>query len=179
METPLHEACREGHVDAEKFLMEDEPWVAYKINLHNESVFFVACERGQFDVVKHLLNYPRLFMLEDHRLTTSPHVAVSTGHTVTFSLSCKQMVAYPVHETGIDVNAINCKGFTALEFQQLQRSTLLKAGCKRCNQLPPGSPEIQGIKETIIGKLHENSPNDPYLGSKKIMNSSTNYHSRR
>ncbi|KAF8388944.1 hypothetical protein HHK36_025627 [Tetracentron sinense] len=100
METPLHEACREGHADVVKLLMEDEPWVAYKVNLHNESVFFVACERGQFDVVKHLLNYPRLFMLEDHRLTTSLHVA---------------MVTYLIHETCIDVNAVNRKVFTVLD----------------------------------------------------------------
>lgn len=81
METPLHEACREGRLNIVRLFVESESSVVFKANRNNESVLYVACERGKLDVVKQLLNYPWLLMLEMDGLTTSLHVAASAGHT--------------------------------------------------------------------------------------------------
>ncbi|PIN23034.1 26S proteasome regulatory complex, subunit PSMD10 [Handroanthus impetiginosus] len=82
METPLYEACREGHVEIVKLLLEnDATAVAYKVNLREESVFFAACERGKIDLVKYLLSFPRLLMLDVDMGTSSLHVAASCGNT--------------------------------------------------------------------------------------------------
>ncbi|KAG9154479.1 hypothetical protein Leryth_020505 [Lithospermum erythrorhizon] len=86
LETPLHEACREGQMQMIKFLVEANNGsggsVAYKVNRRGESALFVACENGRLEVVKYLLNYfPVLLMLELDASTTSLHVAASSGHT--------------------------------------------------------------------------------------------------
>ncbi|KAJ6295587.1 hypothetical protein OIU78_023583 [Salix suchowensis] len=82
METPLHEACREGKMEMVRLLVEEDPWLVYKVNQANESVLAVACKIGRLDVVDYLLNFPGLLMLEIDGLTTSLHVAASGGHTV-------------------------------------------------------------------------------------------------
>ncbi|KAL0323825.1 UNVERIFIED_CONTAM: Ankyrin repeat-containing protein NPR4 [Sesamum calycinum] len=81
LETPLHEACREGHLEIVRLLLETDPSVAYKVNCREESVLFAACEKGKTDVVKELLNFPRLLMLELDMENTSLHVAASSGNT--------------------------------------------------------------------------------------------------
>ncbi|CAI9772356.1 unnamed protein product [Fraxinus pennsylvanica] len=84
LETPLHEACREGHLGIIKLLLESDNSIVYKQNLHEQSPFFVACERGKINAVNHLLNFPRLFLLEVDMLTSSLHAAASSGHTGKF-----------------------------------------------------------------------------------------------
>ncbi|KAF2314502.1 hypothetical protein GH714_027096 [Hevea brasiliensis] len=37
METPLHEACRQGSLEMVKFLVEMDPWVVYMVNREIES----------------------------------------------------------------------------------------------------------------------------------------------
>lgn len=81
METPLHEACREGKMEMVRLLVETDPWLVYKVNQDNGSALTVACERGKFDVVDYLLSFPRLLMLELDGFTTSLHSAASGGHT--------------------------------------------------------------------------------------------------
>lgn len=87
LETPLHEACREGHLQIVKLLLEADPWVAYKVNSRGESAFFAACGRGQIDVVKHLMvGFQGLLMLDVDLEITSLHVAASSGNVGMFFL---------------------------------------------------------------------------------------------
>ncbi|KAK9102364.1 hypothetical protein Sjap_019618 [Stephania japonica] len=81
LETPLHDACREGHLEVAMSLLRVEPSVGYKLNRENESVLYVACGRGWSGVVKYLLEYSWLLMLEEDGSTTSLHLAASAGHT--------------------------------------------------------------------------------------------------
>ena len=74
----------------------------------------------------------------------------------------------------LDVNAINRKGFTALDVVESDASNsgalailpaLQEAGAKRCDQLPPGSPEIQNVRESspkiVLPMLPKKTPESP------------------
>ena len=58
LETPLHEACRRGHTEVLKLLLENNPWAACKLNADNQSAFFIACSHGHVDMVRLLLISP-------------------------------------------------------------------------------------------------------------------------
>ena len=83
LDTPLHEACREGRAEIVKLLLETDPMIAAgRVNRDNETPLFVGCDRGRLDAVKQLLNHcPWLLALELDGFTTSLHVAASRGHT--------------------------------------------------------------------------------------------------
>ena len=82
LETPLHEACRQGHNEILKLLLETNPRVAVKLNADNWSAFFIACCHGHVDLVKLLLNQSWLPGLEDEQFVpTCLHVVTSRGHT--------------------------------------------------------------------------------------------------
>lgn len=81
LETPLHEACREGKVEVMKVLMAADEGVVGKVNCRGESVLFVACERGKLQVVKHLIEFQWLLMHELDAFMCSIHVAAAGGHT--------------------------------------------------------------------------------------------------
>ncbi|OMO66590.1 hypothetical protein COLO4_30481 [Corchorus olitorius] len=82
LETPLHEACRQGNVKIVMLLFNTNPWVACKLNYQNESPFFMACSNGHLKVVKLLLNQPWLRELEEDGIDQNClHVAASRGHT--------------------------------------------------------------------------------------------------
>lgn len=88
LETPLHEACREGHLHIALLLLNADPWIVYSVNSRHQSVLFASCERGggHIHLVKHLLHFPRLLMLDFDTDTTSLHLAVSSGNAGFFFL---------------------------------------------------------------------------------------------
>lgn len=89
------------------------------------------------------------------------------------------MVIYLL-KLGLDVNAINRKGFTALDVVESDASNstalailpaLQEAGAKRCHQLPPGSPDqIQNIRESIAPSM---------LPVKRVLPGSPTQHQQR
>lgn len=81
METPLHEACRRGKLEIVKMLVEIDEGSVYRLNRENQSVLFVASEKGKTDVVIWLLSkFPQVLMLENDGVTTSLHVSAFNGH---------------------------------------------------------------------------------------------------
>jgi len=58
LETPLHEACREGKSKIVLLLLQTSPWVASKFNMENQSPLLIACSNEHLKVVKVLLNQP-------------------------------------------------------------------------------------------------------------------------
>ncbi|KAI3759703.1 hypothetical protein L6452_07714 [Arctium lappa] len=79
--TPIHEACRMGHLGVVKLLIDNNPWVASKLDCHNQSALFLACSYGHLTIVDFLLDHtPWLLTIFDHH---SPclHVAASKGRT--------------------------------------------------------------------------------------------------
>uniref|UniRef100_A0A2N9E6V1 PGG domain-containing protein n=1 Tax=Fagus sylvatica TaxID=28930 RepID=A0A2N9E6V1_FAGSY len=103
LETPLHDACRRGHTEVLKLLLENDPWAACKLNADNQSAFFMACSHGHVDLVKLLLNQSWLVGLVDDGLDpTCLHVAASRGHTgvVQELLNVFPDLAWKVDENG-------------------------------------------------------------------------------
>ncbi|KAL6285642.1 hypothetical protein ACE6H2_010032 [Prunus campanulata] len=81
LETPAHEACRQGNASILKLLLEANPRAACRLNSEKKSASFVACSLGHFDAVNVLLNQPRIASLEEVGLDhTCIHVAASNGH---------------------------------------------------------------------------------------------------
>lgn len=80
LETPMYEACKEGHLEIVKMFLEVDDSVIYKMSAGNESGLLAACKRGRVDVVRHLLEFhPRLLAMEMDGTTTSLHIAASQG----------------------------------------------------------------------------------------------------
>ncbi|KAF5748260.1 putative Ankyrin repeat family protein [Tripterygium wilfordii] len=184
--TPLHLCCSKGHLDITRELLRLDPnlsclqdnegrtplhWAAIKgrvaiideilsvslesteiITKHGETVLHLAVKNNQYDAVKYLtetLNIIKLINLPDNDGNTLLHMATA-GKLST-------MVIYLL-KMGIDVNAINRKGYTALDVVESDASNsgalliipaLQEAGAKRCDQLGPFSREIQQVYENI------------------------------
>ncbi|KAI7754666.1 hypothetical protein M8C21_026197 [Ambrosia artemisiifolia] len=180
--TPLHLACSRGHIDTIRELLEFEPDLLYlrdhkgwtplhcasmkgrvgvlneiisislesieMVTNHGETILHLAVKYNQFDGLKYLvetLNILELVNRQDNDGNTVLHIATSGKLTT--------MVTYLLKH-GVDVNAINKKGYTALDVVEADGSNssilqivpaLLDAGAKRCDQLPP-----RDIQEVLV-----------------------------
>ena len=65
LETPFHEACRQGNVKVLPSLLDASPWADCKLNSDNQSTFYMACSHGHLNVVKLLLGKPWVQGLEE------------------------------------------------------------------------------------------------------------------
>ncbi|XP_022155107.1 serine/threonine-protein phosphatase 6 regulatory ankyrin repeat subunit B-like [Momordica charantia] len=86
LETPFHEACRHGHINVVKMLLEANPDVACKRNSENQTPFFLACSNGRLDVVAYLLAKLGISscLEDDDALALDQsciHAAASNGYT--------------------------------------------------------------------------------------------------
>lgn len=79
METPVHEACREGSVEVVEVLMAANPWVGYRRNADDRSALAVACSHGHLNVVKRLLDWPWQMASEEDGTSTCLHAAACGG----------------------------------------------------------------------------------------------------
>ncbi|KAJ9568347.1 hypothetical protein OSB04_004313 [Centaurea solstitialis] len=80
LETPIHEACRNGHLKVVELLIGNNQWVASKLNCHKESGLYLACSYGHLAIVDFLLDHYSwlLTILDD---APCLHVAASKGRT--------------------------------------------------------------------------------------------------
>ncbi|XVE71030.1 hypothetical protein DITRI_Ditri10aG0117200 [Diplodiscus trichospermus] len=155
--TPLHWAATKGRVNIVDEILSMSLESAEMITKHGETVLHLAVKNNQYEVVRYLvdnLNITKLVNLPDNDGNTVLHIATAGKLTV--------MVIYLL-KLGLDVNAINRKGFTALDVVESDASNsgalailpaLQEAGAKRCDQLPPGSPQIlQNIRDHSSPKI--------------------------
>ncbi|CAN1238989.1 Ankyrin repeat-containing protein At5g02620 [Linum grandiflorum] len=140
--TPLHYAAMKGRVNIIDEILCYSLDSAHTITARGETVLHMSVKNNQFEAVKYLiekLNTTMLLNIPDHHGNTILHLATA-GKLST-------MVIYLL-KVGIEVNAINQKGQTALDVVESDSSSsgpllilpaLLDAGAKKCSQLPPTS----------------------------------------
>ncbi|XWS70324.1 hypothetical protein CRYUN_Cryun03dG0038300 [Craigia yunnanensis] len=138
--TPLHWAAIKGRVNIVDEILSMSLESAEMKTKHGETVLHLAVKNNQYEVVRYLvdnLNISKLVNFPDNDGNTVLHIATAGKLTT--------MVVYLL-KLGLDVNAINRKGFTALDVVESDASNsgalailpvLQEAGAKRCDQLPP------------------------------------------
>ncbi|KAI3699756.1 hypothetical protein L2E82_44260 [Cichorium intybus] len=156
--TPLHWASMKGRVGVIGEIISINLESIEMVTNHGETVLHLAVKYNQFDGLKHLmetLNITKLLNVQDNDGNTVLHVATAG--------KLNTMVTYLL-KRGVDVNAINRNGYTALDVVQSDggNSTalqfmpaLLEAGAKTCEQLPP---TFLDIKEVVPHNLIQHSP---------------------
>ncbi|KAM7493310.1 hypothetical protein LguiB_027919 [Lonicera macranthoides] len=159
--TPLHCAAIRGRLNIIDEILSVSLESAEMVTNNGETVLHVAVKNNQYDAVKYLiekLNVTKLANLPDIDGNTILHLATA----------CKlaTMVIYLL-KLGLDVNAINRRGYTALDVVESDGSksgalvivpALLQAGAMRCDQLPPGSQDIEPLSQPTFTRLHQNPP---------------------
>ncbi|XVF35452.1 hypothetical protein REPUB_Repub18cG0147300 [Reevesia pubescens] len=175
--TPLHWAAIKGRVNIIDEILSVSLESADMVTKHGDTVLHLSVKNNQYEAVRYLvdsLNITRLVNLPDNDGNTVLHIATAGKLTM--------MVIYLL-KLDLDVNAINRKGFTALDVIESDASNsgaiaivpaLQEAGAKRCDQLPPGSPVlIQNIRESCSPKVV------PSMLPKRTPETPTQYQRRR
>ena len=95
-DTPLHRACRFGHLEIVRVLLAQEEIAVNKGNQGNASPFFIACQEGHKEVVSLLLADPRV----------DPNGTAEDGSTP-FLMTCddqKEVVSLLLADPRLDPN---------------------------------------------------------------------------
>ncbi|KAK9142105.1 hypothetical protein Syun_011505 [Stephania yunnanensis] len=182
--TPLHLACSKGHLDITRELLKLDSdlcslqdtegrtplhWAAIKgkINILDEilsvsldsidtvtklgeTLLHLCVKYNQFNATKYLVE-----TLDVSKMVDATDIDGNTVLHLATAAKLSTMVTFLVKRTSIDVNALNRKGWTALDVAESGASnsvliylipTLHEAGCRNGSQLPPQSTyEIQRI----------------------------------
>ncbi|TXG62007.1 hypothetical protein EZV62_013370 [Acer yangbiense] len=171
--TPLHWAAIKGRINIidEMLSLSLEP--AEMVTKHGETILHLGVKNNQYELVRYLterLDITRLVNKPDNDGNTILHLATSGKLTT--------MVTYLL-KLGINVNAINSKGYTALDVVETDASNsgalvilpaLQEAGAKRCDQLPPFSQELLPIPDDntcIPSSWPKRAPESPYQHHRK------------
>ncbi|KAK9274351.1 hypothetical protein L1049_019165 [Liquidambar formosana] len=175
--TPLHCAAIRGRVNIIDEILSTSLESAEMVTKQGETVLHLGVKNNQYDAVRYLmetLNIAKLINMTDNDGNTILHIATAGKLTT--------MVVY-ILKLGVDVNALNRKGRTALDVVEGDASNsgvlvvvpaLLEVGAKRCDQLPPTSPQIHHIIEPASSRL--NSPNVPSSWPNKRPESPAEHH---
>ncbi|XP_042485582.1 ankyrin repeat-containing protein At5g02620-like [Macadamia integrifolia] len=137
--TPLHSAAIKGRVNILKEILSKNLDSVEMVTEHGETVLHLSVKNNQYEAVRYLvdtLNITNLLNMADKEGNTVLHLASARKLTA--------MATYLLTMTNIDVNALNWKGFTALDVVETSgnssgtlRLKLQEAGCIRSDQLPP------------------------------------------
>ncbi|XP_043719152.1 ankyrin repeat-containing protein ITN1-like [Telopea speciosissima] len=185
--TPLHSAASKGRVNILDEILSTSLDSAEMVTEQGETVLHLAVKNNQYEAVRYLvdnLNITNLLNMPDKDGNTVLHLASAGKLTA--------MVTFLVTKTNIDVNALNRKGFTALDVVEISGSssgtlqlipTLQEAGGKRCDQLPPGSPKIHRLtiqtNNPEASILVDERPPSPVQPSSRSTTSMAHRHNRR
>ncbi|KVH99864.1 Ankyrin repeat-containing protein [Cynara cardunculus var. scolymus] len=172
--TPLHWASMKGRVGIIGEITSSSRESVDIVTSHGETVLHLAVKYNQFDALRYLmetLNVTELINVQDNDGNTVLHLATVAKLTTVVTYLLKR---------GVDVNAINRKGHTALDVVESDGSNsaalqivpaLLEHGAKTCHQLPRTSRDIQEhhFMITRSRKQHNNidSPTQHYRRYKR------------
>ncbi|RZC90529.1 hypothetical protein C5167_029661 [Papaver somniferum] len=181
--TPLHLCAIKGRVNIIDEIISKSLQSAEMITKSGETVLHLAVKNNQFDAIKYLvetLNITNMVNLPDNDGNTVLHIASAAKLTT--------MVTYLVNKSGVDVNALNRRGFTPLDVVEKDVSnsgalllipTLKEAGAKNSDELPTKSPEIRRVNNTVSARSIEKIFRAPSWWSKKTLDSSPKTHHKR
>lgn len=156
--TPLHLAAIKGRVNIIDEILSWSLEFAELITKNGDTILHLAVKNNQYDTIKYLierLNITKLANFPDSDGNTILHLATAGKLTAMITFLLK---------FGVDVNATNRRGYTALDVVELDESNsgalaivpaLLEAGAKRCNQLPSFLIDTQQIHKTRGNKISE------------------------
>ncbi|KAK6782501.1 hypothetical protein RDI58_020297 [Solanum bulbocastanum] len=151
--TPLHWAVIKGRVNIIAEILSVSLESAEMITKHGETILHLAVKNNHFEVLRFLmetLDVSNLMNFQDTDGNTILHLATVRKLTI--------MIIY-ILKLGVEVNALNQKGHTALNVVEADASNsgvlaiipaLLEAGAKRCDQLPPNFQDIQQVDASPI-----------------------------
>jgi len=109
LDTPLHRACRFGHLEIVKELLAHPEIVANKGNQGDASPFYIACQEGQVEVVRWLLTQERLEVTRPNKNGATPiFIACQNGHV--------EMAKLLLGDSRTNVNQPKSDGSTPLYF---------------------------------------------------------------
>nr|GMD93619.1 ankyrin repeat-containing protein At5g02620-like [Ipomoea batatas] len=157
--TPLHWAAVKGRVNIIYELIDASLESAHMVTKHGETVLHLAVKNNQFEVLK--------FLMEVLDVSTLKNAQDNDGNTVLHlatSAKLRVMLIYLL-KLGVEVNALNRKGYTALDVVEADASNsgalaiipaLQEAGAKRCDQLSPIFQDIQQVPDTPSQKSPQN-----------------------
>nr|GMD90005.1 ankyrin repeat-containing protein At5g02620-like [Ipomoea batatas] len=157
--TPLHWAAVKGRVNIIYELIDASLESAHMVTKHGETVLHLAVKNNQFEVLK--------FLMEALDVSTLKNAQDNDGNTVLHlatSAKLRGMLIYLL-KLGVEVNALNRKGYTALDVVEADASNsgalaiipaLQEAGAKRCDQLSPIFQDIQQVPDTQSQKSPQN-----------------------
>ncbi|ERM98709.1 hypothetical protein AMTRI_Chr05g57500 [Amborella trichopoda] len=144
---PLHAAAAKGRVSVLDEILSTNLDCAHKLTNHGESILHLSVKNNQFLALKYLvekLDITDLVNLPDINGNSILHLATAG--------KLNNAVKYIIQHTSINLNALNNKGFTALDVVEHDNSnssalqigeTLRSAGGKTGENLPPTPPEVQ------------------------------------
>ncbi|CAA6666015.1 unnamed protein product [Spirodela intermedia] len=178
--TPLHSAVVRGRVNVIDEIISSSRDSLQELTKQGESVLHLGVKYNQYEAVKYLverLDVSDIIDLPDQNGNTVLHLATAA--------KLSNMVRYLVNKSGVEVNAVNHRGFTALDVVPSETNssgvlqlaaTLLDAGGKRSDDLPGSSSKIGIIiEQPIKGPF----PADvPRISSSKRKSTNSN-HARR
>ncbi|XP_008807257.2 ankyrin repeat-containing protein At5g02620-like [Phoenix dactylifera] len=151
--TVLHSAARMGHVEVVKSLLNKDPSVGLRTDKKGQTAFHMAVKGQNVDIVQELLKPDiSIIHLEDNKGNRPLHIATRKGNL--------GIVQALLSVEGIDVNAINRAGETALGIAEKccneQISAILRefGAVTSKEQANPLNPAKQ-LKQTVSDIKHD------------------------
>uniref|UniRef100_A0A7N0U9G5 PGG domain-containing protein n=1 Tax=Kalanchoe fedtschenkoi TaxID=63787 RepID=A0A7N0U9G5_KALFE len=153
--TPLHWAVSKGRISIIDEILSRSLDSAEAITKSGETILHLAVKNNQYDTVRFLME-----KLDTRQLRDKPD---SEGNTILHLAAAGKLTAMLnyILKVGLDLNALNHKGETALDLvvNDTSNSAVLKilpilveAGAKGSDQMPPVSSDRQAIEPEISRK---------------------------
>ncbi|KAJ8555475.1 hypothetical protein K7X08_012971 [Anisodus acutangulus] len=179
--TPLHWAVIKGRVNIIAEILSVSLESAEMITKHGETILHLAVKNNHFEVLK--------FLMESLNVSNLMNVQDTDGNTILHLATVRKLTTMVIYllKLGVEVNALNQKGYTALDVVEADASNsgaiaiipaLQEAGAKRCDQLPPVFQDIQQVVSPNLGPWPRKSSTTTSFQSPSSSQHSYNYHER-
>ncbi|MED6197357.1 hypothetical protein PIB30_055772 [Stylosanthes scabra] len=163
---PLSLACRNGHLDVIKFLL-NAPLIMWpRAAVFHENCILIAASSGHIDIVRELLNeWPELTEVIDENGNSALHLSVIEGHY--------KLAEFLINKTNLNINAMNNFGFTALDILDQALDSAEKKQLQATFIRAEGLDEMVSFSSRRLEKKHK------HQSQKKMENLNQLYYAKR